>query len=664
MCGFTGYINIQNNETNLAMEAVISRMGQTLRHRGPDDSGVWVDEKAGVALGHTRLSIIDLSEHGHQPMVSGSGRYVIAYNGEVYNFQRLRETIENDPGPVDWAGHSDTEVMLEAFERWGVKKAVKSFNGMFAFALWDRKERKLSLARDRSGKKPLYYGWINGVFMFGSELKSIKAHPGFSAEVDRDALSLLMRYSYILSPHSIYKGVHKLLPGTILTLDHGQLGNRPRFSPFADNEPVCPERYWSARECFESGASNRFSGSLDEAADRLDTLFRDAVGIRMISDVPLGALLSGGIDSSSVVAIMQAISDRAVRTFTIGFNEDDFDEAVHARAVAGHLGTDHTELYVSPEMALDVIPGLPELYDEPFADSSQIPTFLVSQLARESVTVALSGDGGDELFTGYHRHTRGDWLYGNLRRFPGAVRGAVARLMMAVPADKWSRLFGLIKPVIPADLNQPNAGDKIHKLAKILDSATPEDIYRQLVSQWDDPESLAPGSAEPRTVITDRSQWLDDQDFTRRLMYIDLAGYLADDILTKVDRASMGVSLEIRCPVIDYRIVEFAATLPKHLRLKNGRGKLVLRKMLCKYVPEQMVERPKRGFSIPLDVWLRGPLRDWAESLLDSKRLREEGYLDPAPVRRAWEEHVSGKLNWRSRLWNILMFQAWLDRWA
>jgi asparagine synthase (glutamine-hydrolysing) len=591
-------------------------------------------------------------------MVSAGGRYVIAFNGEIYNHVELRKAVEKGggphPGPLPegeggaaWRGHSDTETLLAGFDAWGIEATVRRAVGMFAFAVWDRQARTLTLGRDRLGEKPLYYGWQGDAFLFGSELKALKAHPAFAAAVDRNALALLMRHNAIPAPYSIYQGIKKLLPGSLLTMS---LQNRHA-------EPV---RYWDACQVVAGGLAQPFVGSPDEAVDALDKLLRDAVAQQMMADVPLGAFLSGGVDSSTVVALMQAQSSRPVRTFSIGFHEAGYNEAEHAKAVARHLGTDHTELYVTAQQAMDVIPRLPSLYCEPFADSSQIPTFLVSQMARQHVTVSLSGDGGDELFGGYNRYVLGQRLWGKLSRLPVGLRAALARGIHALSPDAWNRLLGPIQPLLPMGLSQANVGDKLHKGAAVMAAQTQAELYRLLVSHWAEPEALVLGSQEPPTVLTDPALQPQADNFVHQMMALDTVTYLPDDILTKVDRAAMGVSLETRVPMLDHRVVEFAWQLPLDYKLRGGVGKWPLRQVLYKYVPRELIERPKMGFGIPIDSWLRGPLRDWAEDLLDESRLRQEGYFNPQLVRQKWIEHLSGRRNWQYLLWNVLMFQAWL----
>ncbi len=646
MCGIAGILNDKQSGDVLAAHA--GRMADTLAHRGPDDAGVWTEPELGLALAHRRLSILDLSPEGHQPMASACGRYYIVFNGEVYNHIPLRHELERE-GVGGWRGHSDTEVMLAAIAAWGVRRALERFTGMFAFALWDRETRTLTLARDRLGEKPLYYGYCGELFLFGSELKALRAHPGFKADIDRDALALMQRLAYIPAPHSIYRGIHKLPPGSLLDIRPG----RPAESG--------PEVYWSARTVAEQGQRNPFSGSEEEALDELEHLLGDAVSQQMIADVPLGAFLSGGVDSSAIVALMQAQSSRPVKTFTIGFWEQSFNEAEHAKAVAAHLGTDHTELYITPEQALAVIPRLPGLYDEPYGDSSQVPTFLVSELARQQVTVSLSGDGGDELFGGYNRYFWAKDLWRRLGWAPTPLRSALAGMLTSAGPAAWDRVFRLLRPLTPASLRYQNPGDKVHKLAQILALRDPEQVYLGLVSLWKQPEQLVLGSHEPATVLTDPAGRPDLAEFEHRMMQLDTLTYLPDDILVKVDRAAMGVSLETRVPLLDHRVVEFAWRLPLHMKIRGGESKRLLRSLLYRHVPAELIDRPKMGFAIPLADWLRGPLRDWSETLLAESRLRGEGYFDPDLVQRHWKEHLSGQRNWSYYLWNVLTFQAWLE---
>ena len=649
MCGLAGILGPPGAAGDDTLRATALRMADTLRHRGPDDGGAWSDAAAGVALGFRRLAIVDLSPEGRQPMASASGRYVLAFNGEIYNHRELRRELEA-AGSGPFRGHSDTEVMLSAFGHWGLAGAVGRFVGMFAFALWDRDERALHLGRDRMGEKPLFYGRAGSAFLFGSELKALRAHPDFRAGVDRDALALYLRLGYVPAPYSIYQGIRKLPPGTTLTIAAG-----------AGDEPG-PVPYWSARRAAEAGAARPFEGTEADAADELERLLRDAVGRQMVADVPLGAFLSGGIDSSTVVALMQSQSPRPVRTFTIGFHEAGYDEAGHARAMARHLGTDHTELYVAPAEARAVIPDLPTLFDEPLADSSAIPTSLVSRLARRDVTVSLSGDGGDELFAGYDWYPRVARLWGRVGAVPRPIRRAAAGALGCLSARAWDRPLGLLRPILPGDLARRATGDRVHALAELIGRPRgPEDVHALARSLWPGTR-IVPGAVEPTTALTDRSAWADlGGDAASRASYLDQVTYLPDDILAKVDRASMGASLESRAPFLDHRIVEFAWRVPMAWKVREGRGKWLLRQVLTRHVPPALVERPKMGFSVPIGAWLRGPLRDWAEGLLAEDRLRADGLLDPVPIRRRWREHLDGRRDWQDHLWAILMYRSWAE---
>lgn len=650
MCGFVGFFDTRPLLGN-DLSSILSLMSNTIFSRGPDSGGQWLSDDFLVGFGHRRLAIVELSDAGQQPMFSASGRYVIAFNGEIYNHQNVRAAVSMTGSNLPWRGHSDTETLLAGFDEWGIQATVERCIGMFAFAVWDKQARTLTLGRDRLGEKPLYYGWqgtgSNATFLFGSELKALKAHPAFAAGIDRNALCLLMRHNYIPAPYSIYQGICKLEAGCLLTVSHAQ------------PEPKVV-RYWSAAAVSVAGCSAPFAGTPTQAVNELEVLLKSAVEQQMMADVPLGAFLSGGIDSSTVVALMQAQSSRPVKTFTIGFNEEGYNEAVHAKAVAKHLGTDHTELYVSPQQALDVIPLLPTLYCEPFSDSSQIPTFLVSQLARQQVTVSLSGDAGDELFCGYNRYLLANKLWQKLSVLPTGSRRLTARGLTALPPSRWNSLLGPVQGLLPKSLRQANLGDKLHKAAGVLASGDLNALYLGLVSHWDDPASVVIDGKEPPTLLTGNAPALDGLDDIQRMMALDALTYLPDDILVKVDRAGMGVSLEGRVPFLDHRVVEFAWTLPQSMKLRDGVGKWVLRQVLYRHVPKELIERPKMGFGVPIGDWLRGPLRDWAENLLDEARLRREGYFHPGPIRQKWTEHLSGARNWQYHLWDVLMFQAWL----
>jgi asparagine synthase (glutamine-hydrolysing) len=642
MCGIAGFLEPSGGAGGAVSGQALTAMCEALRHRGPDGDGTWIDAAAGIALGHRRLAIIDLSEAGAQPMVSSCGRFVISYNGEIYNAAELRSELA--ALGRSFKGHSDTEVIVEGCAAWGIEATVERLNGMFAFAAWDRSERTLYLVRDRLGIKPVYWARFGGLVLFASELKALAAHPGWRPELNRDALAAYMRYSYVPSPLTIYQDVHKLEPGCILS---ARAGEEPRITPFWDLERIATD-----------GQRDRFGGNEEEAADRLDALLNDAVSRRMVSDVPLGAFLSGGIDSSIVVALMQANSTQPVRSFTIGFGEEDYNEARHAAAVAGHLGTDHTELYVSPEHARDVIPRLPEMYDEPFSDSSQIPTFLVSEMTRKHVTVALSGDGGDELFAGYTRYFQAPTITSLLDGVPRPLLAMGAGAIRALPPSTWRALF----MAVPGRWRPPQAGDKMHKLASVMTEGS-EGFYQGLLSHWREPEQIVTGSREPAGLLADTRIREIVPDFIARMQYLDTLTYLPDDILTKVDRASMAVSLEARVPLLDHRVVAFSWSLPLAMKVKNGVGKSLLRQVLYRYVPAKLIDRPKMGFGVPIGEWLRGPLRDWAEELLDERRLKAEGILNPAPIRAKWSQHLAGTINWQYLIWDVLMFQAWRARW-
>lgn len=646
MCGIAGFWKADRAGHDL--QDTLLRMTDVINHRGPDDQQVFSDVEAGLGLGFRRLSIIDLSSDGRQPMVSASGRYVMVFNGEVYNYESLRPELL--ALGASFRGHSDTEVILAAVEAWGLAMALDRFNGMFAIALWDRRDRRLHLVRDRMGIKPLYYGRVNGSLVFGSDLASFREYPGWNGGIDRGALCLYLRHGYVPGPHSIYEGVRKLLPGHLLVVDDPD-DKLPASSP-----------WWSVRGAVEKGQADPFTGTPAEAVSELEDILGRAVRDRMVADVPLGAFLSGGVDSSTVVALMQAGHNSAVRTFSIGFEDPEFDEAGFAGEVARHLGTNHTDLYVSPQDCLDVIPELPGMFTEPFADSSQIPTWLVSKLARSQVTVSLSGDGGDELFAGYHNYAFGSALWNQAGAFPHWLRSPGAAVVKAIPTGVWDRFLRLARPFDSGGRTFEVNGDRIHKLADVVRHRDFQSMYRSLVSAWRNPRHLVVGGSEPDYLLKglDPAPPLDDP--VSHMMYWDMMTYLPDDILTKVDRASMAVSLEARVPLLDHRVVEFAWRLPLDYKLRDGRAKWVLREVLDRHVPRSLIDRPKRGFGVPLGAWLRGPLRDWAESLLDADRLADEGYLKPRVVRKTWDDFVTGRRQWQTSLWAVLMFQAWLER--
>jgi asparagine synthase (glutamine-hydrolysing) len=648
MCGIAGLYAAR--APGLATARAVEAMLAPIVHRGPDGEGVWTDAEAGIGLGQRRLAIIDLSEAGFQPMASADGRWVIDYNGEIFNYLDVRAELEAAGKAPAWRGHSDTEVLVAAIAAWGLEAALERIEGQFAIALWDRAERRLHLVRDRFGEKPLYYGWAGQALVFGSELKALRGRPGFPAAIDQEALAGFLRYGYVPQPWSIYRGVLKLPPGARVSFGPGD----------APGEMPAPVRYWDVDQAILKGVSDPWAGSEDEAVEALDRLLGETVASRMIADVPLGAMLSGGVDSSAIVAQMVARGGR-VKTFTLGFDEAGFNEAEHAKAVAAHLGTDHTEHYVTASEALDVVPRLPGVYDEPFADSSQIPTFLVSRLARSQVTVALSGDAGDEVFAGYNRYFHAPRLWDRVSGVPRPLRMAGAGALTSLSLDGWNRMAGALSGVLPAELTGGRAGEKAHKFAGLLGARSQEDYHMGLLSQWAHPEAVLRSGAKGLRLPADRQPPEALTGFARRAMAVDTRNYLTDDILAKVDRASMSVSLEARAPFLDRRVLDFAWRLPMAMKVRGGQGKHILRRVLDRYVPREMIERPKQGFAIPVGRWLRGELRDWAESLLSPERLAAEGMFNPAPVRAAWEEHLSGRRDHDTRLWAVLTAQAWMQ---
>lgn len=640
MCGFSGFLYRDNFPAHA--QSILNAMGKAIANRGPDSQDVWFDTETGIGLSHRRLAIVDLSPAGHQPMKSATGRYVIAFNGEIYNHLTIRAELDQ-LSARQWRGHSDTETLLAGIEAWGLKKTLEKSVGMFALALWDTQTAELQLARDRFGEKPLYYGWNNGVFLFGSELKSFRAHPDFSPLIDRDALCLYLRHNYVPAPYSIYQGIAKLLPATIASLKAGQTD-------------VELEQYWDAKAVMAAAPQHN---QTDEARmETLEQLLKQAVGDQMMADVPLGAFLSGGVDSSLIVALMQQQSDKPIKTFSIGFHEKEFNEAEHAKAVANHLGTEHTELYVSSDDALKLVSKMAEVYDEPFADSSQLPTYLVSQMAKQHVTVSLSGDAGDEVFCGYNRYRLTDMTWHKLAKIPVFARKLAAKLLVSVPVGVWNKL----NAVLPSRFKMSNLGDKLHKAADVLSSATVDELYYGLISHWKNPAAVVLGGKEARTLLNTREQNQRFQDNIPRMMVLDTLSYLPDDILVKVDRAAMAVSLETRVPFLDHRVFEYAWSMPQHLKMNNGTTKVCLRDILYKYVPQRLIERPKAGFAVPVADWLRGPLKIWAEQLLQPERLAREGFFDPEQITTLWQEHQSGKRNWQYHLWDILMFQSWYEK--
>ena len=647
MCGLTGYLAAPQDRESEMVSRTMTMM-EAIAYRGPDSCGHWADPEAGIAFGHLRLAIVDLTEAGAQPMFSASGRFVLVYNGEIYNHEDLRAELTAAGHAPSWRGHSDTEVLLAGVEAWGLDKILERAVGMFALALWDRKHRCLTMARDRMGEKPLYYGWQgrgnDRAFLFGSELKALAAHPAFEGEIDRDVLPEFLRHGHIGEDRSIYRGIRKLRPGEIVDIS------------LRAPEPAA-RVYWSGAEVALSVKTEQF-GDPSEAVDALDTLLLDAVGRQMMSDVPLGAFLSGGIDSSTVVALMQELSDRPVHTFSIGFQEERYNEAEHARAVAAHLSTHHTDLYVDDATLLGVVPKLATMYDEPLADSSQVPTYLVAKLAREHVTVALSGDGGDEIFAGYDRYRQGADLMRGFGRLPMPLRQGIAAAVRAVPTAVWDRLMD---PIRPTPRGKEHNGQRLHRLADYLKSRDTDELHRKLVSRWRFPEAAVPGARIPPTLLDQMLPARGTLGDMERMMQLDMVSYLPDDILAKVDRATMAVSLESRAPFLDHRVVEFAWSLPQELKFRDGQSKWLLRQVLYRRVPQALVDRPKMGFEVPIGLWLRGPLKDWAAALLDRDRLTREGWFDAHVITRHWEEHLQGKANWGMQLWPVCMFQSWRE---
>lgn len=671
MCGFAGFLLEKAGSVD-GLAALAAGMADKVLHRGPDDSGAWADERVGVALGHRRLSVVDLSSNGHQPMASAGGRFVIAFNGEIYNHLEIRAELALAGAAPAWQGHSDTETLLAAFEHWGLERALARMVGMFAIALWDVQERTLHLARDRFGEKPLYYGWTGSgagrAFVFGSELKALRAFPGFANPVCRQALAQYMRFMYVPAPRSIYHGIYKLEPGCILSITGGPPAAAPTepFRPPAEHQSLSLRRWWSLSDVVAAGAQVPLDDER-EAVELLQQRMAEAVRLQSLADVPLGAFLSGGVDSSAIVAMMQQQSTRPVKTFTVGFEEAAFDESPHARAVARHLGTDHTELFVTAAEARSVISQLPAMYDEPFADSSQVPMHLVCRAARQEVTVSLSGDAGDELFGGYNRYFWGPRIWSRLAWLPYPARQMLGSAIAAVPRAGWDALGRPFNAMMRDGAGVSHVGHKAHKLAARLHSVrSSEDLYFSLVSEWQDPAQVVLGESgatvvEPASLLADALPSAGVDDGPLRMMYRDSLTYLPDDILCKVDRAAMAVGLETRVPFLDHRVAELAWRLPLDMKIRGGQGKWALRQVLDKHVPRGLIDRPKSGFGIPVGQWLRGPLRPWAESLLDEKRLEAEGYFHAGPIRRKWAQHLAGSGDHTPSLWAVLMFQSWLE---
>ncbi|MCB0391662.1 MAG: asparagine synthase (glutamine-hydrolyzing) [Bdellovibrionales bacterium] len=654
MCGIAGFVNQLPKQEALKK---LVHMGQSIHHRGPDSKGEYYHEPTGLGFAHARLSILDLSPAGHQPMLSKSERFVICYNGEIYNFNKLKKLLPSD---LKLIGHSDTEILINCIEQIGIEKTLDAACGMFALAILDKQNNQVILARDRSGQKPLYYSMANGQLSFASELKAIKALGNWSDEIDVDNLALYMRHNYVPAPYSIFKNTFKLMPGTyiIFDIENGKLKYTNDFSPFTNGAKLSPKPYWQL-DNYISDKRLEFSDP-EMAIDQLGSILEEVISEQMISDVPLGAFLSGGVDSSSVVAIMQKLSSQKVKTFSVGFTDKDFNEAPFAKAIAEHLGTDHTELYLTPKDVWDVIPQLHHFYDEPFADSSQVPTYLVSKLARKEVTVSLSGDGGDEMFGGYNRYFLASRIWDKVGQKPQWLKTIGIKSIEVLPPENWDSLFGAIKPILPQSLRVKQIGDKLYKASRVMKAKSDMEMYLSLLSNWQEINEVVPSSQRAWSILNYLNENLQNLDPREKMMYIDFCSYMAEDILTKVDRASMAVSLEGRIPFLDRRVIEFAWKLPLNLKINKGQGKWILRQLLYKYVPKELIERPKMGFGMPIGEWLRGPLNDWAETLLSESMLQKSGMLDVKNIRLRWEEHKSGHRNWNMSLWNILMFQQWL----
>ncbi len=646
MCGFAGFINFRSIYSKEKLINSVKEINLSIKNRGPDNSGEWVDEKNQVALGHRRLSIIDLTEEGHQPMVSESGRYIISYNGEVYNFNEIRKNLNRPTSSYD--GHSDTEVILACIEEHGLKKAVKLFNGMFAFALWDRSEREMHLVRDRVGIKPLYYAINQNNLIFASELKPLIKSGKINKRIDVSSLGEYFRYNRVPAPKTIFEDVKKLEPGQILTFD-------------LESKDINIDRFWNALNVFEEGAKKPFTGSFEEGKNELRKRIDKAVKDRMVSDVPLGAFLSGGIDSSLVVATMQKISSNPVKSFSIGFEQDEFNEAEHAKRVAEYLGTDHTEMYVSEKDALNVIPDLPKYWDEPFADSSQIPTYLVSKMTRNHVTVALSGDGGDEMFAGYNRYYRANKIWEDFRKYPYPLRNIASRVLGYLPHQLIDTTYQFISPFISQELKfNHRPSSKIESISSALRFKSKSDIYRNIVTHWKDTSSLINYKHSSSYLSLDN---IVGENFIEQMMGYDLINYLPDDILTKVDRASMANSLESRVPLLDHQIIEWAWKLPFQFKVRNHDSKWMLKQILYEYIPKDFLDRPKMGFGVPLATWLRGPLRDWTNDLLSEEQLSKHNLLNKEVVKNTKDRHMNNEADFHYYLWDLLMFQSWYNEW-
>ena len=642
MCGIAGFLT--NN--NLSFEQILKDMGNAITSRGPDSSGEWFDIKNCIGLAHRRLSILDLSKEGNQPMLSDSGRYIMIFNGEIYNHLKLRSKLESDFKNIKWRGTSDTETILKCIELLGYDSTFRLLEGMFSVALWDRNKKNLILCRDRIGEKPLYYGWQANTFLFASELKSIKKHPDFTKKIDLNSLSLFFKYNYIPNPHSIYEGIKKLSPGTYISINY-------------INRTEKIVRYWDLKSVIKKNNIITDTRTESEITKQLETLLKSKIKDQMLSDVPLGAFLSGGVDSSMIVALMQSISKEPIKTFTIGFEDQNFNEARFAKEIAEYLKTDHTELYVTSKDALDVVPLLHEIYDEPFADSSQIPTYLVSKLAKKYVTVSLSGDGGDELFAGYNRYLLANKIWPKINILPLSIRKYIGEFIRFISLEKWNKLFSFMNKISTKKYIFNQFGDKIYKFSYLLDSTDINDLYDKIISFWSHSDNIVKNISIENT--NEDINNYETISAIEKMMYTDMLTYLPDDILVKVDRAAMSVSLESRVPFLNHKIIEFTSRIPLHLKLRDNKTKWILKQILYNYVPKRLIERPKMGFGVPIDSWLRGPLKDWAENLLDAEKLDKQGLLNTEIIRKKWNEHLSGKRNWQYHLWGVLMFQSWYE---
>ena len=649
MCGFAGYFS-KSELNSYNSEEILLKMGLVIKHRGSDDSGIWYKKNSKIGFTHRRLAVQDLSSAGHQPMISCSGRYVIAYNGEIYNHKLLRERVEKyTDTKIHWKGGSDTETLLACIESFGVEDTLRSIVGMFAFSLWDCKDSSLILARDRFGEKPLYYGMQNNTLLFGSDLKSLKQHPSFQGEINRNSIALLMRYGYIPAPSSIYVGIKKLLPGSFIKFDSG-----------ASLE--CFKQYWNFSNIVNDSNINikSHSQSYEKSVEKLEIVLGDAIERQMIADVPVGAFLSGGIDSSTIVALAQSRRVDPIKTFTIGFDKESYNEAQHAKKVARHIGTEHIEMYVTPEDAIDVIQQIPNIYTEPFADPSQIPTYIVSQMTKKHVTVGLSGDAGDEIFSGYNRYVLTEKYWNKIEKTPYFLRLIMSKGIEKFSPNQINKMFLATQGLFSVKHQQVNIGEKLHKVSIALKAKTSDDLYLSMISRWQNPEDLVLGVGQQDTVVENLT-YPEEDNIIHKMMETDMVTYLPDDILCKVDRASMFVGLESRAPFLDDKVVEFAWSLPFEYKIKNGVGKSILRDVLYRHIPKSLVDRPKMGFGVPISDWLRGPLKGWASDLLDENRLNKEGFFNAKLIQEKWLEHQHGVHNWQYQLWPVLMFQLWLE---